>query len=354
MPITSRLQKLRPRSKKVPAVESVTNQIPWLFRSGHLSVSHPDVHNFDPDAFGQDVSAKVRKLAGLPHTASVEIGVILGSGLGDAVERLPLEESRSIEFHQLPNMVVPGVKGHKGRLIIGRLGKTRVAFLLGRLHAYEGHSTPRLLSGVAILAGLGTERLIVTNAAGGISAKFAVGDLMLISDHVRYPGSRFVDWHHSLSRAQAPVAMRSSGEQSIAGRSVERGAQGHLSLSGREAVSGNSVWCPDLLNRAGSVYSSLAIHRGVYAMMPGPMYETPAEIRMMRHLGVDAVGMSTVPESVYAASRGIRVLGVSCITNVAAGLSEQPLCHSEVTANAASVEHRFADWLRTLIPALCE
>ncbi len=311
-------------------------------------MSHPGVHHFDPEVFSRDASAKARKLTGLPDTVSVDVGVILGSGLGDAVERLPLVDCKVVEFHQLPNMLAPGVKGHKGRLILGRLGETRVAFLLGRLHAYEGHSTPRLLSGVALLSGLGIRRLIVTNAAGGISAKFAVGDLMLIEDHVRYPGCRFVEWHQSLSRPGVQGSVAEFPETSTTAGEISDGGD----PAGRLQRPATAVWCPDLRNRAFSVPSRLTIHNGVYAMMPGPMYETPSEIRMMRLLGVDAVGMSTVPESVYAASCGIQVLGVSCITNVAAGLSEQPLCHSDVTATAASIEQRFAEWLLNLIPAV--
>ncbi|MBL8814180.1 MAG: purine-nucleoside phosphorylase [Planctomycetaceae bacterium] len=293
-------------------------------------MSHPDVTNFAPVEFGETAAAAVRAIAGLALSDQIHAGVILGSGLGDAVDRLPLDDLRVVEFHQIPEMVLPGIKGHKGRLILGKLGQQRLAFLLGRLHAYEGHSTARLLSGVALLHGLGIRRLVVTNAAGGISPRFSVGDLMVISDHVRYPGCRFVDWAQTVQDASQATAM------------VPR----------MPAVA-PGVWSQALVKIALEVPSALNIHQGTYAMMPGPMYETPAEIRMMRSLGVDAVGMSTVPESIFAAARGIDVLGVSCITNVAAGLSDQPLCHTEVTATAASIEQRFALWLENLLPALC-
>lgn len=306
-----------------PAKSSVS-----LVQAG--SVSHSDVTTFTPMKFGQTASAAVRAIAGLASSDQIHAAVILGSGLGDAVERLPLADPRVVEFHQIPDMVLPGIKGHKGRLVLGKLGQHRIAFLLGRLHAYEGHSTTRLLSGVALLHGLGIQRLVVTNAAGGISSRFSVGDLMVISDHVRYPGCQFVDWAQTVQDASKTVA---EACRIPAGASV--------------------VWSQSLARIALQVQSTLNIHQGTYAMMPGPMYETPAEIRMMRSLGVDAVGMSTVPESIFAAARGIDVLGVSCITNVAAGLSDQPLCHTEVTATAASIEHRFSLWLENLLPALC-
>ncbi len=300
-------------------------------------VSHSDVTSFHPVEFGEAAATAVRAMTGMSPADRIDAGVILGSGLGDAVDRLPLSNVRAVEFSQIPDMIVPGVKGHKGRLILGQLGQSHIAFLLGRLHAYEGHSTPRLLSGVAILHGLGMRRLVVTNAAGGISPQFSVGDLMLISDHVRYPGCRLVDWAQTTSAS-------AGGSTSFSDHCVGQGRQNSVAR----------VWSKSLRAIASSVPSSLKIHEGIYAMMPGPMYETPAEIRMMRTLAVDAVGMSTVPESIFAAARGIEVLGVSCITNVAAGLSDQPLSHSEVTATASSVEQRFALWLENLLPAICQ
>lgn len=313
-----------------PAVESVS--------FGRVAVvSHSDVTSFHPGKFGETAAAAVRAMTGMTPADRIDAGVILGSGLGDAVDRLPLSNVRTVEFSQIPDMIVPGVKGHKGRLILGQLGRCHIAFLLGRLHAYEGHSTPRLLSGISLLHDLGIRRLVVTNAAGGISPHFAVGDLMLISDHVRYPGCGFINWAQTSSGSAEASPYLS--EQAVA-------------LSGRNSAA--QVWSKSLRTIAAEVPSSLKIHEGIYAMMPGPMYETPAEIRMMRTLSVDAVGMSTVPESIFAAARGIEVLGVSCITNVAAGLSDQPLSHSEVTATASSVEHRFALWLENLLPAICQ
>ena len=242
--------------------------------------------------------------------------VILGSGLG-AAGQLALDAGGVvIGYEQIPGMPQPAVAGHAGRLIIGKGEFDGVLFLQGRVHYYEGHSLDRMLFAVKLLHELGVKRLIVTNAAGGITSGFQPGDLTLINGHWTF--------------------LKVSEDAHNSGRTP---AAAHL-------------WNQSLVHIAKQVDTSLNVHQGVYAMMSGPNYETPAEVRMLHHLGVDAVGMSTVPEALAAARRGIDVLGVSCITNIASGLSDKPLDHAEVSETAANVEHEFTSWLTQVLHQL--
>jgi purine-nucleoside phosphorylase len=253
------------------------------------------------------------------------IGIILGSGLGAAADRLVHAGGTSLACADIPGMPVPHVVGHSGRLAAGRVGSIPVLMLQGRAHTYEGHDWNAVTFGVRLLAALGTCTLVVSNAAGGIRPEFRPGDLMLIRDHLRLP------WHWTRS-GNPGTDTRSSSQAEVTVRPP--------------------VWNVDLLARIRDLDSSLTVHDGVYAMMPGPNYETPAEIRLLARLGADAVGMSTVPEALAASVLGLRVLGVSCITNVAAGLSAELLSHHDVTSTAAAVESRFVDWLWRAIEIL--
>jgi len=252
------------------------------------------------------------------------VGVILGSGLGSAADFLRQSGGLSFPYGEIPGMPCPHVIGHAGKLVLGSLHGQPVAMLQGRVHSYEGHSTADMLFGIRLLRQLGIQTLIVTNAAGGICQSFTPGSLMLISDHLRPVSSRCPDF---------------SALASFTGTSNALAHNKHL-------------WNRSLRTRARGISTSLTICEGVYAMMPGPCYETPAEIRMLQHLGADAVGMSTIPEALYAASWGIDVLGVSCITNVAAGLSANLLNHAEVTATASSIEAEFRHWLWNLLQSV--
>lgn len=243
-----------------------------------------------------------------PHTA-----VILGSGLG-AAGRMAIERGGlAIDYVDIPGMPQPAVAGHAGRLIIGRGELAGVVLLQGRVHYYEGHSLQKMIFPAALMAEIGVRHLVVSNAAGGIGAGFQPGDVMLI------------DGHWTMLNVQEPDAH--------AGRSLPTG----------------KLWSSRLRRLARKVPTSLTVHEGSYAMMSGPNYETPAEVLMLQKLGVAAVGMSTVPEAYAAARRGIEVLGISCITNVASGLSDQPLDHGEVGEMAASVEEPFTAWLFDLL-----
>lgn len=256
---------------------------------------------------------------------AIQVGVILGSGLGAAADRVAQAGGIVVPFSDLPGMPMTRVAGHEGRLVIGTGDLEGVVLLQGRVHLYEGHPIESLTFATRLLAACEMKHLIVSNAAGGIQDGYRPGDLMLINGH----------W------TLCDVQQREhSGRTDLGDASV-----GPFSRT----VAGEYLWSRQLIQLAESLPSELKIHQGCYAMMSGPNYETPAEILMLRSLGCQAVGMSTIPEALAAANRSIKVLGISCITNVAAGLSDQPLDHSEVAETAGSVETEFVDWLFRLL-----
>lgn len=252
------------------------------------------------------------------------VGVILGSGLGCAADRLINAGGISADYVDIPGMPQPHVTGHHGTLVCGRVKDQSVVMLKGRVHWYEGRVLDDILFGVRLLAGLGIRKLLVTNAAGGINPQFSPGDLMVISSHLR----------PLLYTVPATVPGRSSFANAF------------------EMQDSRGLWCDVLRTAALQTKTPLRIHEGTYAMMPGPCYETPAEIRMLQKIGADAVGMSTVPEAVEAVSLGMSVLGVSCITNCAAGLTDQTLSHSEVTATASAVSEPFSEWIWNVVSGM--
>jgi len=265
-----------------------------------------------------DCARVARKGLRLPEGES-PVAVVLGSGLGAFADAL--EEARALPFADLPGFPPVTVPGHKGRLVYGKLVPTPVLVLQGRIHGYEGHDAATVAFPARVLGALGSRALVVTNAAGGCNPSFAPGDLMRITDHINFTarnpliganeerlGSRFPDLTHAYDARLATAleeAARSAGQ---------------------------------------------ALRAGVYMQMSGPSYETPAEVRMARALGADAVGMSTVPEVIAAAHMGLPVAGISCITNLAAGLSQHPLTHQEVVEVARAMEGKFLDLLRAFIP----
>lgn len=248
------------------------------------------------------------------------VGLILGSGLGALAGEIT--DAAAIPFAEIPGFPEAAVAGHAGRLVIGELEGVACAALQGRFHMYEGHGAAAVALPARLLLALGARTLIVTNAAGGINRTFVAGDLMLIEDHMNLTAT---------SPLTGPV------------------------LAGETRF-------PDMTNAydvrlrgiAESVASrqSLRLVHGVYAAVPGPSYETPAEIRMLERLGADAIGMSTVPEVIVARARNVPVLGISLITNLAAGLSAQPLSHEEVVAAGAAAADRFAGLIRGVIGEL--
>jgi purine-nucleoside phosphorylase len=247
------------------------------------------------------------------------VGVILGSGLGPFADRL--KDARSVAFDMIPKFPTSSVPGHAGRLVSGRLGDLRVIAMAGRVHGYEGYSAEEVVFPVRVLARLGIRALVLTNAAGCVNAHWSAGDLMRITDHLNL-----------------------SGRNPLVGPNDARLGPRFPDLS--------RAYDPRLAKALDAAAASCGIQlrAGVYAQMLGPSYETPAEIRMLRTLGADAVGMSTVPEVIAAAHAGIPVAGISCLTNMAAGILDQPLSHEEVTSTAARMRDQFIALLEAFLP----
>ena len=242
--------------------------------------------------------------------AEPTFGMILGSGLGDFADTL--ENRQVIPFTDIPDFPAATVPGHTGAFVFGTKHGKSVVCLQGRLHYYEGHPMSLLSMPVRIMAKLGVKTLLLTNAAGGVNPSYRPGDLMLITDHINYSGMNpLIGIHEEEFGPRFPdvTDLYSSGLR--------------------------------LKLKLAAVEAGINLRQGVYMMFSGPNYETPAEIRMARILGADAVGMSTVPEALVAAQCGLRVLGVSCITNLAAGVSPNKLSHQEVMETAAMAHDKF-------------
>ncbi|WP_027417368.1 purine-nucleoside phosphorylase [Aneurinibacillus terranovensis] len=247
-----------------------------------------------------------------------EIGLILGSGLGVLGEEI--ENPTAIPYENIPHFPTSTVEGHKGQLIIGKLkGKTVVA-MQGRFHFYEGYSLDLVTFPVRVMKAMGVKKIIVTNAAGGVNESFSPGDLMLIKDHINLTG------HNPLI---------GPNDESFGVRFPDM----------------SDAYTPALREIARNVAekNGIALKEGIYAGLTGPSYETPAEIRMLRILGGDAVGMSTVPEVIVARHAGMEILGISCISNMAAGILPQPLSHEEVMETAEKVKNTFLTLVKGII-----
>jgi len=244
-----------------------------------------------------------------PHVA-----LILGSGLGSWADTV--EDATRIPYAEIPGMPQSRVAGHAGNLVLGEAEGVSVVAMQGRVHLYEGHSPQDAVFGARLMIALGAEQVMITNAAGGIAARFAVGDLMLIEDHLNLTG-------------MSPLI--GTNEESLGPRFVDMTTAYDATL--RE------------LATEGARALGIELQHGVYAGLLGPSYETPAEIRMLHRMGADAVGMSTVLEVIAARHMGARVLGLSCITNAAAGLGGATLNHEEVQETADRVRDRFVSLL---------
>jgi purine-nucleoside phosphorylase len=250
-----------------------------------------------------------------------EIGVVLGSGLGAFADELG--ERADIPYSEIPEWPCSTAVGHAGKLIVGKLAGLEVAVMAGRAHLYEGYSPAQVTYGVRVLRSLGVRSMVFTNAAGGINLELERGGLVLISDHINLQGSnplagpnddslgpRFPDMSEAYSRAFRETARRVAAELCI------------------------------------------PLSEGVYAAMLGPSYETPAEIRFLRTIGADVVGMSTAPEVIAANHMGMKVLGISCVTNMAAGILPQKIDHREVLETGAMVRDTLLRFLTALLPRL--
>jgi purine-nucleoside phosphorylase len=250
-----------------------------------------------------------------------QIAIILGSGLGDFANTLA--DGISLPYDQLPHWPVSGVIGHEGKLAVGKVRGRTIAALAGRSHLYEGHGAGTVTFATRVLGALGVKTLIITNAAGGVNTGFQQGALMVIDDHINLMGTN-----------------------PLVGGNDDRFGQRFPDMT--EVYSSRLRKIADLAGRE----LHLLLPHGVYVGLLGPSYETPAEIRYLRTIGADAVGMSTVPEAIVARHMGIEVLGISCITNMAAGVLPQPLDHSEVMETARRVRTQFVALLEGIIGQL--
>lgn len=252
--------------------------------------------------------------------AEVDVAVVLGSGLGAFAETL--EDKTIVPYEEIPDFARSTVEGHSGRLVVGTLPETsiNVAVMQGRFHYYEGYSLDEVTLPIRAFGAMGVKKLALTNAAGGVNHSFKAGDLMLISDHINLMmlsplrgqhdnrlGERFPDMSEVYNRDYRRIAKEVAAEQSV------------------------------------------RLTEGIYMSLQGPNYETPAEIRMMRLLGADAVGMSTVPEAIVARQMGMQTLGISLITNAAAGIEDAPINHAEVMEMGHRVSNQFCELLTKII-----
>jgi purine-nucleoside phosphorylase len=247
---------------------------------------------------------------------SPRVAIVLGSGLGSFADRI--EPASAISYTDIPHFPQPTVEGHSGRLVVGTIGKTPLAVMQGRVHAYEGYSPEEVTFPIRVLARLGITTLLVTNAAGGIRLDLRQGQLVLLSDHINF-----------------------TGRNPVSGANDERLGPRFFDMT--EAYSKRLR----LL-----AHSAAELSEGVYLAVSGPSFETPAEIKAFRTLGADLVGMSTVQEVIVARHMGIEVLGISCVTNMAAGILDQAINHQEVMETGARVQAQLTNLLTALLPAL--
>ncbi|HXI23299.1 MAG TPA: purine-nucleoside phosphorylase [Pyrinomonadaceae bacterium] len=249
------------------------------------------------------------------------VAIVLGSGLGAFADEL--SDATAIGYDEIPGFAHATVEGHAGRLVIGKAGDVALAAMQGRFHFYEGYSLEEVTFPIRVLKLLGVNTLLLTNAAGSLNTELTPGSLMVISDHLNL-----------------------MGVNPLIGPNEERFGPRFPDLS--------VAYDPDLqslvIDEANSM--GLSLRRGVYASLTGPSYETPAEIHMVRTLGADAVGMSTVPEAIVARHMDMRVIGISCITNLAAGVSSRPIDHSQVMEIGERVRGQFTELLRRVIAKL--
>jgi purine-nucleoside phosphorylase len=249
------------------------------------------------------------------------VGIILGSGLGAFADSL--SDKIAIPYTELPHFPSSSVVGHAGRLVIGKLKDQVVVAMQGRVHYYEGYSAAQVAFPARVLCLLGIQGLVVTNAAGGINPNFGPGDLMAITDHINMANCN---------------PLMGANIDSLGPRFPDMSTAYHPMLRERLLEAAKKTQVP--------------LRAGVYAMCTGPSYETPAEVRMLRTIGADAVGMSTVPEVIAASHMGVAVAGISCITNLAAGIGDKPLSHEEVGEVANLAREKFSRLLTEFLPTV--
>ena len=254
-------------------------------------------------------------------TVEPRIAVILGSGLGGFAD--DFEEAVHVPYEEIPGFMRSTAQGHAGRLVVGKVDSVPVLAMQGRVHYYEGYSLEQVTFPIRTFSLLGIKTLILTNASGGINVQLTQGALMVISDHLNL-----------------------MGDNPLRGPNDERFGPRFPDMS--------AVYSPELqelvVDEAKAI--GVEVRRGIYGALSGPNYETPAEIHLLRNLGADAVGMSTVPEAIVARHMGLEVLGISCITNMAAGIGDEPINHEEVMATGDRVRETFSDLLRRVVAGI--
>ena len=254
-------------------------------------------------------------------STEVSVAIVLGSGLGAFAQ--DLTDATEIPYDEIPGFARATVEGHAGRLVIGRAGEVTVAAMQGRFHFYEGYALEEVTFPIRVLKLLGVRTLVLTNAAGTLNTAVTPGSLMVISDHLNL-----------------------LGDNPLRGKNDDRFGPRFPDLTSVYAVRLQDI----VIEEANAM--GLEVRRGIYAALSGPSYETPAEIHMARTLGADVVGMSTVPEAIVARHMDMAVVGISCITNLAAGVSDQPIDHSQVMAIGERVRGSFTELLKRVIPRI--
>jgi purine-nucleoside phosphorylase len=259
------------------------------------------------------------------HKAEPRLAIILGSGLGNFATQV--EDATTIDYGEIPGWPVSTVEGHSGKLVLGTIGGVNVVVMQGRAHAYEGYSMNEVTFPMRVLGLLGCTSLIVTNAAGGINKSYGEGTLVTISDHINLTGT-----NAALGRNERRFGLRKG--------------------SGQRFFDMTAAYSPKLraLAHAEAERQGISLPEGVYLAVLGPSYETPAEIRAFRVLGADLVGMSTVHEVIVARHMGVEVLGISLVTNMAAGVLDQAINHAEVMEIGRRVEGQFTSLVKALVP----
>ena len=252
-----------------------------------------------------------------------QVALVLGSGLGGFADEF--SEAIAIPYGEIPGFATSTAEGHAGRLVIGKVGDVPVIAMQGRVHYYEGYTLEEVTFPIRVFKLLGIQRLVLTNAAGGIDIELSQGALMVISDHLNLMGAS---------------PLRGPNDERFGPRFPD------LSEAYSRAFQEKAV--------AEARALGIEIRRGIYAALAGPSYETPAEIHMLRACGADAVGMSTVPETIVARQMGIDVLGISCITNMASGISDEPINHAEVMETGQRVRATFTKLLRGIISRMAD
>ena len=247
-----------------------------------------------------------------------DLGVVLGSGLAALADMI--EDPLTLSYQEIPHFPEPTVMGHRGNLLCGKVGGKTIYAFSGRFHYYEGHDPATVVLLMRVLHRLGCDTVFLTNAAGGVNLDFTAGDLMLITDHINFMG------YNPLRGTNLDAFGPRFPDMSMV---YDRGLQSLAETVAKD--------------------QGFPLQKGVYCGFSGPSFETPAEIRMARILGGDAVGMSTVPEAIVARHMSMRVLGISCITNLAAGVTDAPLSHEEVFANGKQAEKRFSALIAEII-----